>query len=111
MAFDGDNTVVLGRDPSPENNAMLVRIAARYAVTADFALLEVARSRRPPFVIREAAPVRERWRGLAHHGSSQSYLEKFSAFDRHFATPSSNQPYYRGGVTEGWRACDEVVVV
>src|SRR5262245_9158442 len=106
MAFDGDDTVVLGRDPCPENNAMVVRIAARYSVTEGLAWLEVARPRRPPFAI-EAG--RERWRGLAHHGSGQSHPEKISALDRHFRHPrSSNQPHYRGGVTEGWRACDEM---
>jgi hypothetical protein len=87
MAFDGNDMVVLGRDPSPENNAMVVRIAARHSVTEDLALLEVARPRRPAFVIREAEPGRERWRGLTHHGSGQSHLEKFSAFDRHFGPP------------------------
>src|SRR5262249_41655406 len=45
MAFDRNDAVVPGRDACPENNAMVVRIAARHTVTEDLALLEVARPR------------------------------------------------------------------
>src|SRR5262245_3775226 len=92
MALDVNDFVVLGRDPCPENDAVMERVAARHAVTEDLALLEVARPRRPPFVVGEVEPGCERCRGLAHHGSGQSHLEKFSAFDRHFGPPSNNSP-------------------